>query len=71
MHFIKKSECNDVKRSPKWKYSNYAQKFRLYIKCLSIFIQSVLSAHKFTVNICKEIPVCINVELPTQAQEML
>lgn len=36
-----------------------------------IFIPSVLDAHKFTVNICNEILVCINVELSSQAQEVL
>lgn len=36
-----------------------------------IFIPSVLNAHKFTVNICNEILVSIDVELSSQAQEVL
>lgn len=36
-----------------------------------IFIPSVLNAHKFTVNICNEILVYIDVELSSQAQEVL
>lgn len=36
-----------------------------------ILIPSVLNAHKFTVNICNEILVCIDIELSSQAQEVL
>lgn len=53
----------------------FYMKLRTVLKTLErrgvLFIPSVLNAHKFTVNICNEIPVCIDVELSSQAQEVL